>query len=183
MSERKSSPGNDYSERKAQGWYAIWRKRILKWVKIHTDSEVADYVTLLPDMLMLCVGLIRDQRVPSPLKVSLVSAVLYVLSPFDLVPEALLGVVGLVDDAGVLALALHGLLSIGTIEMDDWESIFHDHWHGDGNPVHVILKLILRISKDAGRLVGKARCAFQQGRNKNGRDSKSYETRAITITS
>ena len=183
MSVSRPTCRRKYSEEKARGWYANWRERIRKWVECHSDSEMAKFVMFVPDMLMLSVGLIRDPRVPSPLKVSLISAVIYVLSPFDLVPEALLGVAGLVDDAGVLVFTLHRLLSISSIEQDEWEDIFHDHWRGDGHPVQIIWKLFQRFTKNAANLLGRAWRAFRRIWTHNSRENKSYKVKAITITS
>ena len=56
--------------------------------------------------------LMRDRRVPLYLKAILVGAFIYLLSPIDLIPEVLLPLlVGEADDAAVLLLAIHTLLT------------------------------------------------------------------------
>ena len=58
-------------------------------------SKAADYLTTLPDFAYLICKLMLDPDVPSSRKLDLGFALLYVLSPLDLVPESfpLLGTV------------------------------------------------------------------------------------------
>ena len=132
-------------------------RKIYDWVKSHTDSDLADIILFLPDLFVLSMGLILDARVPSKLKVALVSAVAYVLSPFDLIPEALLGVAGLIDDAGILIIALHTVFGALELTPDEVEQIFRDYWHGHGHPVEIVVKLYNLISKGANQLFAKLR--------------------------
>lgn len=48
---------------------------------------------------------IRRRKIPFKGAAALLGAALYFISPVDVLPEALLGPAGLLDDAGVLALA------------------------------------------------------------------------------
>jgi uncharacterized membrane protein YkvA (DUF1232 family) len=58
-------------------------------------------------LLVLAVGyLMRRYRIPPRGLVAMGGAALYLISPIDLVPEAVLGPLGLVDDAGALAAAV-----------------------------------------------------------------------------
>jgi uncharacterized membrane protein YkvA (DUF1232 family) len=59
----------------------------------------------LPNVGRLCWRLWRDRRVPKYLKGMVVAALLYVLSPIDLVPGSLVPVIGQLDDATLLMLA------------------------------------------------------------------------------
>jgi uncharacterized membrane protein YkvA (DUF1232 family) len=56
----------------------------------------------LPSFLRLYWRLYRDRRVPLAAKAGLTAAVLYLVSPFDLIPDFWLPVLGLADDAAVL---------------------------------------------------------------------------------
>src|SRR5690606_16152038 len=98
------------------GWYEKWRKRIYKWVSRATDDTIAGIVLLVPDLFVLLVRLIQDARVPFWVKAQLVLAAAYVLSPIDFIPEAIAGVVGLTDDAGVMALVLMWIKNIMGID-------------------------------------------------------------------
>jgi uncharacterized membrane protein YkvA (DUF1232 family) len=64
-----------------------------------------DLASFLPACVTLLRRLRRDPRVPLRAKIALVVAVLWVLSPIDLVPE-FLPVIGPLDDVLVVALAL-----------------------------------------------------------------------------
>ena len=61
----------------------------------------------LPKVGRLCWRLWRDRRVPKSLKGMIVAALLYVLSPIDLVPGFLVPVFGQLDDVTVLMLAAY----------------------------------------------------------------------------
>ena len=64
-----------------------------------------DLARYLPDCVTAIRRLRRDPRVPGRAKVAVVFAVLWVLSPIDLIPE-FLPVIGPLDDVIVVALAL-----------------------------------------------------------------------------
>jgi uncharacterized membrane protein YkvA (DUF1232 family) len=55
-------------------------------------------------------ALLRDPRTPRLPKLLLLGACLYLLTPIDLVPEFFTGIVGYLDDALFLWLALRSLL-------------------------------------------------------------------------
>lgn len=115
-------------------WYDKWRERIQAWVEKRVDRRLAWIVLLVPDFFALMVRLIRDERVSRRTKLSLLVGLGYVLLPFDFLPEMLLGVVGLVDDASVMGLSLYGLHAIGSID----PTILRQHWSGNGDVVTVI---------------------------------------------
>ncbi len=60
----------------------------------------------LPKLLRLYARLFRDPRVPWHLKLMLVFALIYLLSPVDLIPDFLFPGIGQVDDVMVVWLAL-----------------------------------------------------------------------------
>ena len=64
-----------------------------------------DLATVLPACVTTARRLRRDQRVPRRVKVALLIAAVWVLSPIDLIPE-FLPVIGPLDDIVVVALAL-----------------------------------------------------------------------------
>lgn len=55
--------------------------------------------------------LMRDRRVPLRLKAFVIGAIVYVASPVDLVPEILIPLIGVADDAAILLLAVHTLIA------------------------------------------------------------------------
>jgi len=135
-------------EAKSPDWYETWRARIQSWISTHADDEFAQIVLLVPDLLALVVRLARDKRVPFMLKGQLLLAAAYVLSPFDLVPEAMLGVIGLADDAGVLVLVLIWIKGLASVDAQ----VLRDNWSGSGDVIEVIESLHTRISTNAERL-------------------------------
>lgn len=66
----------------------------------------------LPNFAKLYWRLFKDPRVPLRAKVLLVAAALYVLSPFDFVPELIAPLFGVVDDLGVILLAARWFISL-----------------------------------------------------------------------
>lgn len=66
----------------------------------------------LPNFFKLYWRLFKDRRVPLRAKVILVAAALYVLSPFDFVPELLTPLFGVVDDLGVILVAARWFISL-----------------------------------------------------------------------
>lgn len=84
-------------------------------------GPLRDLVGLLPDCATCLRRLHRDHRVPRKAKVALWFALLWVLSPIDLIPE-FLPVIGPLDDVVVVALALRYALRVSPREAveDAW---------------------------------------------------------------
>jgi uncharacterized membrane protein YkvA (DUF1232 family) len=133
---------------RAPDWYESWRGRIEHWVASRADDQTAQIILFVPDLLALVVRLARDRRVPFMVKARLLLAAAYVLSPFDLMPEAMLGVIGLSDDAGVLVLVLMGIRSITSID----HAVLRENWSGRGDVIEVIDGLHAKITANAERL-------------------------------
>lgn len=152
MRRKKKQQDESVSEEeihaKAPGWYERWRGRIHHWVSTATDDIVADILLVVPDMFMLMVRLLRDRRVPFIVKGQLIIALAYVLNPFDLIPEAVAGVIGLTDDAGVMALVLMWIKSM----MDLDKEILRDNWSGEDDPAEVIEEVHEKISANADKI-------------------------------
>ena len=109
-------------------------------------SGVRDLLLLLPDMFVLLVRLGRDPRVPVGSKVIALLGVAYVLSPIELMPELLLGPIGLIDDLVVVAAALSRVLN--RVHPD----IVNSHWSGQGD----VLEAIRRVTIWSENLLGSA---------------------------
>jgi uncharacterized membrane protein YkvA (DUF1232 family) len=136
--------------RELPGWYTRWRPQIHDWVKTHADDTLASIVLLVPDLLVLITRLIKDPRVPLIVKGQLLLAAVYVISPFDFLPEAMLGVIGLAEDAGVLALVLYGLKHMRGID----PAILRDNWAGSDDIESIIETLHDRIIKNRDKIIG-----------------------------
>ncbi|MGE0823325.1 MAG: YkvA family protein [Candidatus Binatia bacterium] len=66
----------------------------------------------LPSFAKLYWQLFNDQRVPLRAKAILIAAVVYLLSPFDFIPELLTPIFGVVDDIAVLLIAARWFISL-----------------------------------------------------------------------
>jgi uncharacterized membrane protein YkvA (DUF1232 family) len=102
---------------------------------VRTRSRIGDLLLLLPDLAMLLIRLSRDPRVPLSSKVIALLAAGYVLSPFDLLPELLLGPIGLIDDLAVTGLALSRMLN--HVHPD----VVRSHWSGQGDALDAIQRV------------------------------------------
>jgi uncharacterized membrane protein YkvA (DUF1232 family) len=71
------------------------RGTLLRWLPL---------LPQLPNFMRLSWRLLRDRRVPAYLKSLVVLALLYVVSPFDIIPDFLFPGMGYVDDATLLLL-------------------------------------------------------------------------------
>jgi uncharacterized membrane protein YkvA (DUF1232 family) len=67
--------------------------------------RLAQLVWKLPMYARLIWGIVRDGRTPLPLKALLVAALAYLLTPLDLIPDAL-PIIGQADDLTVLLIVL-----------------------------------------------------------------------------
>jgi uncharacterized membrane protein YkvA (DUF1232 family) len=114
----------------APGWYERWRSRIYAWASDNLSNELAHWLLFVPDLFMLVLRLIRDKRVPLMVKSQLLLASAYVLTPLDLLPEGVMGPIGLADDLGVLTLVLLWFRSLARLD----KRILYDNWSGNGSP-------------------------------------------------
>ena len=70
-----------------------------------------ELLLLLPDCVVLLARLVREPQVPSGAKLVAAGALAYVLSPVDLLPELLLGPIGLIDDLLVAGMGISFLMN------------------------------------------------------------------------
>ena len=95
-------------------------------------SGATDLLLLLPDLTVLLLRLLRDERVPLARKAVALAGVAYVISPLDLMPSLLLGPVGLVDDLMIVAACLSGI--VNRVHPD----VVRSHWSGQGDALQAI---------------------------------------------
>lgn len=107
-------------------------------------EKTANYLLLVPDIFILLWRLTNDPRVNGKDKVLLGSAVAYFIFPFDIIPEALVGPAGYLDDLVFGAYVLNKILS-GTNE-----EIVREHWSGSED----VLAVIQRVLATADSLIG-----------------------------
>jgi uncharacterized membrane protein YkvA (DUF1232 family) len=112
---------------------ALWLLAILVLVVLGRKSQARDLATLIPNLVVLFRGLLGDRRVSRGSKAWLWFALVWFVSPIDLIPE-FLPVVGPLDDAIVAALVLRHVL-----RRTD-RSVLIDHWRGDPSTLDAITR-------------------------------------------
>jgi len=153
MDEETESSLNEMTEAtgpvsgdRAQRFYDRIRENIRRYLekKARLDKP-AQYLLLVPDMFMLLWRLVNDSRVTSKNKVLLGSGLAYYIFPLDIMPEALLGPIGYLDDL------VFGVYLLNKILTDTDPEILREHWSGSDD----ILTSIQNVLNAADNLVGK----------------------------
>ena len=136
-----------YSDDRATRFYDRIRNRIQKFVDQRRSviGKAADFLLLVPDVFILLWRLLRDSRVSGKNKVLLGSAVAYYILPFDLIPEAIVGPIGYLDDL------IFGVYVLNRMITDVDASILREHWSGTDD----VLQTIQRVMNAADELVSK----------------------------
>ena len=113
---------------------AVWLVAILAFVVAGRRSAARELATLIPNLLVLFRGLLRDPRVSRGSKFWLWFAIVWLVSPIDLIPE-FIPVIGPLDDAIVAALVLRHVLKRTDA------SVLSEHWRGDPDTLAKILRI------------------------------------------
>ncbi len=128
-----------------EDFYQKLRKRIKAWAAgAGRDTRALEYVLLAPDFFHLLCKLLLDPRVPGREKAKVGGAVAYFMSPVDVVPEALFGPAGYIDDVALAAFVLNSVLESAGPE------VLREHWAGEGD----VLEQIRRVIQVADKLLG-----------------------------
>jgi uncharacterized membrane protein YkvA (DUF1232 family) len=124
-------------------FYQNLRSKMKDWLSTKEGSshKWADYLMFAPDLLHLLCKLTIDEDVPVKERAKLAAAIAYFISPIDLVPEAIVGVIGYTDDIVLAAYVLNSIINNTKLE------IVERHWAGDEDVLHVIQK-ILRVADE-----------------------------------
>ena len=119
------------------------------------SSGLRDLLLLLPDLTVLLLRLLRDDRVPTSAKLIAALGVAYVLSPIDLIPVFIFGPLGLVDDLFFVGSALSGMLN--RVHPD----VVRGHWSGQGDALEAIQRV---ASWSETQIRSRLRRVFRLGR-------------------
>jgi uncharacterized membrane protein YkvA (DUF1232 family) len=96
--------------------------------KHELKGRMGSFIMFLPNMVRLLGRLLKDARVPTAEKALFVAAIVYVISPIDLIPDVF-PFIGQVDDVYVVALTLLRLVSKTDAD------VVRQHWSGGGDIV------------------------------------------------
>jgi uncharacterized membrane protein YkvA (DUF1232 family) len=103
-------------------------KSITRREKSEMKGRLRSFVMFLPNMVILLGRLLKDSRVPTAEKALFAAAIVYVISPLDLIPDVF-PFIGQIDDLYVVALVLLRLIN----RTDD--TVVRQLWPGGGDIV------------------------------------------------
>jgi uncharacterized membrane protein YkvA (DUF1232 family) len=113
---------------------AVWVVAIAALWVFGRKVAAVQLARAIPDLVALCRGLVRDPRVPIGSKLLVGVAIVWLVSPIDLVPE-FIPVLGPLDDVVVVALVLRHLVKRAGPE------VIQDHWRGDPRMLRTVTRL------------------------------------------
>jgi len=144
-------PQDELPRDRATRFYDRIRGTIQRYVdgKGKVLGKTAEFLLLVPDVFILLWRLTTDSRVSGKDKILLGSAVAYYVMPFDLIPEAIVGPIGYLDDLVFGVYVLNKIL--GNVDA----SIVREHWSGSED----VLSMIQRVLGAADSLVGSSMVA------------------------
>jgi len=133
-------------DKRQDGFYRRLRQKVIDWAATKTgrENKWLKYVLAAPDLFHLLCRIGMDREISPKMKARLALVILYFISPIDLMPEAVLGPIGYLDDIALAAYFLNQLVNEGGA------AIVRRHWAGDGD----VLELIKKIVAKADEMVG-----------------------------
>ena len=126
--------GNSGNEK----FYDSLKSRFAGWIKSRLGARVeslARIAFLLPDILVLLGRILVDSRAPRRLRIKLGIIIAYLASPLDLIPEAVLGQLGLVEDLILAVFALNRVFA------EVPKEIIEEHWSGEAQHLDTLREL------------------------------------------
>lgn len=99
------------------------------------QTSLSEYALLIPRLIKLVWRLARDPRVPARTKATLFLMGGYLVSPVELIPDALPGI-GQLDDLMLIAFALDQILNRIP------EEIVKEHWEGDEDILEIVRSVL-----------------------------------------
>jgi uncharacterized membrane protein YkvA (DUF1232 family) len=130
--------GAALSQDRAQRYYDRIRSRIQKYLenKGGVVEKTAEFLLLVPDVFILLWRLANDSRVNGKNKVLLGTSIAYYLFPFDIIPEAIVGPMGYMDDL------VFGVYVLNKILGDTDAQVLREHWSGSEDVLTSIQKVL-----------------------------------------
>ena len=111
---------------------AIWLLALVLLVVLGKRTQARELAKVVPNLLVLFRGLLKDTRVPKSSKALVWFAVGWLVSPIDLIPE-FIPVAGPLDDVIVAALVLRHVVR------HTERSVVLDHWRGEASTLEPFL--------------------------------------------
>jgi uncharacterized membrane protein YkvA (DUF1232 family) len=122
---------------------AVYAALVITLIVIGRRAAARALVLFIPDCIGLVRRLARDPRVARRWRWVLVALLVYLVAPFDLVPD-FVPIAGQLDDALLVALALRGVLrSAGPV-------VVAEHWLGSQRALAILSRVAAPRSARAG---------------------------------
>ncbi len=143
---REEAEHGQVTGERAQRFYDRIRGSIQEYIdrKGGVLGKTAEFLMLVPDVFILLWRLTTDSRVSAKDKVLLGSAIAYYILPFDLIPEALVGPIGYIDDL------IFGVYALNKVLSSTDPAVLREHWSGSED----VLEMMQRVLNAADSLVG-----------------------------
>lgn len=137
----------DLSEKRVNRFYDRIRSKIIRAVEAKGSKlgRKGDFLLLAPDVFILLFRLFTDDRVTAKNKALLGSGLAYFIFPLDVVPEAVFGPIGFLDDL------VFGVYILNKMLTDTDEEILREHWSGDMDLLAMIRKVLTSAEKLVSR--------------------------------
>lgn len=126
MNKRKSLYDEvEKNLRNADKFYDELREMIKK-IEDEYDDNFMESVFILPDLFVYLCRLLKSKDISDKYKVKLIIAILYIVSPIDVIPECIFQAVGYVDDVMVAINTIMDMFSNNSIPRE----VMIDLWPG-----------------------------------------------------
>ena len=119
-------------------FHHMLERRVEEWLASGDAKKYAfaELYRHLPGLFLLLTNLAVDARVPESERAAILSSLKYVVVPFDLIPEGVVGTSGFRDDLVLAALVVDRLgCRVG-------HEVVMDHWHEPGDPFQIATTIL-----------------------------------------
>ncbi len=129
-----------------EDFYIEFRRKIEKWAegKKIKNRRILEFILLAPDLFYLLYRLWKDPDVDGESKLLIAFVLFYFVSPMDLIPEAILGPFGFLDDVAIASYALKRIMDRAGNEK------IVQYWPGEDDIVVKVNKIVGEIDNYLG---------------------------------
>ncbi|GAB6190199.1 hypothetical protein JCM30566_19420 [Marinitoga arctica] len=132
----KESIENSNVEEKEK-FYVKLKKIITQWAKKEgKDNKFKEYLLLLPNLFYLFINLMKDKEIDIKYKGKIMLILSYIILPLDIIPEALIGPIGYIDDLYI------GLYFLSILLNELPKEKIYAYWKGDIKTLNNISEII-----------------------------------------
>jgi uncharacterized membrane protein YkvA (DUF1232 family) len=145
----------DFELAKHRDFYQKIRNRVSDWVDRHGRThQLAEYILAVPDLFHLMVKLFFDSDISWKNRFKLGGAIAYIMSPLDILPETLLGPIGIMDDLALAAYVIQDIID------EVGEEKVQSYWAGKKHILSLVEDIIDLVKRRFGGVWKKIRSYF-----------------------